>query len=103
MVKEIITELPQPDAPRLPCVDDCLAKGFEMTDLQKKKIIIHRPECDKVFTKADGTKVCIGYMYPDRQWKLGCGLASNKIDLDAEAKKKKFVNPLKASKRAGRR
>jgi hypothetical protein len=102
MVKEVVRELPNPDALREACHESCLEKDFEVVNFKQEKITVTRPECDKVFTHADGSKVCIGYLYPNAQWKLGCGLASNKIDLDEAAKKKKFVNPLKASKR-GRR
>ena len=102
MVEEKRTELPSPNAPRSLCVEDCLTKDFVVTDKFKKETAVTRPECNFVFEKADGWKVCVAYISPAGQWRLGCGLASNKINLELEAKKKKMVNPLKASKRGQR-
>jgi len=102
MVKDIVMELPQPDKPRESVCEDCLTKDFEVTDIKGVVSTVTRPECDKVFTHPDDSKVCIAYLRPDRQWKLGCGLASNKFDPEMAAKelsKKKFLNPLKANKR----
>ena len=100
MVKEVVTELPQPNALRAPVCEDCLTKDFQVTDIKGKVSTVVRPECDKVFTHPDSEKVCIAYLYPVKQWKLGCGLASNKFDPEKAAKElKKKINPLKASKR----
>jgi hypothetical protein len=73
-----IKELPNPDAPRLPIIDECSG-------------------CHYVFTKTDGTGVCVPYWNPAAKWRLGCPMATNRVVEKVEQKK---VNPLKASKKA---
>ncbi len=100
MVKEVIKELLHPEKPREPVCEDCLTKDFEVTDMKGVVSTVVRPECTKVFTHPDGAKVCMSYLMPAAQWKLGCGLASNKFDPEQVVKElKKKINPLKASKR----
>ena len=87
-----------PDAPRKPVVEQCLAKEFTVIDSGGKSVSVQRDDCRKVFTKDDGCQVCEAYLDPERKWVFGCALASNKINPE-EAVKKKKLNPIKASKR----
>jgi len=96
--EKLYKQLPSPDAPREPVVEHCLTKDFTVTDKAGKETVVTRPECKFVFEKENGSKVCCAYLLPAGQWRLGCGLASNKIDPE-QAAKKKMVNPIKASKR----
>lgn len=73
-----IKELPNPDVPRLPIIDECMG-------------------CHYVFTKSDGANVCVPYWNPMAKWRLGCPMATNRA---VEKIVEKKVNPLKASKKA---
>ncbi len=74
------------DLIRLPVIDLCLA-GLVQKDEKDSKNDIHRPNCNKVFTHPDGKQVCISYLDPECKWKIGCALASNKINIEAEQKR----------------
>jgi hypothetical protein len=94
MTTKEIQVLPNPDAKRLPVVSQCLAHEFEIEETKYgkvEKINVPMPDCDKAL---DG--VCISYLDPAKIWRLGCGLASNKIQV---TEKGKPINPIKASKR----
>ena len=74
-----LTELPNPEAPRLPVVEECTG-------------------CHYVFTKQDGAQVCIPYSSPIMMWRRKvCIMATNQV---IEKTLEKKVNPLKASKKA---
>ena len=51
-----------------------------------KKLCYYCPDCNKVFDD-NGTKVCAAYLHPEEKWRLGCALASNKINIETEKKK----------------
>ena len=58
-------------------------------------------ECDKMFSDHDIGDVCIAYINPKAIWRKGnCALSSHKVIEDTGPKK--FINPIKSSKR-GRR
>ena len=67
-------------------------------------------QCHKIIEKCEGCShteewptgnFCNAYAYPENQWALGiCNMATHIKAEAAEAQK--MVNPLKASKRAGR-
>jgi len=78
-----IEKLQRPDAIRFPIVGDCLA-GLIFEDKTNVKNNIYRPDCDKIFTKENGTQVCRAYENPSIKWKFGCPLASNIIDIAVE-------------------
>jgi hypothetical protein len=74
-----IKELPNPDAPRLPVIEECTG-------------------CHYVFMAPNGgPSVCVPYWNPAAKWRLGCPMATNRVVEKVEQKK---VNPLKASKKA---
>ncbi len=74
-------------------IEPCLIQRKTIIKKEKEEIIEKGP-CDKV----DGKK-CAAYMIPTAKWKLGdCALASHLISQEDE---KKFVNPIKQSKRQG--
>lgn len=99
MAKKTIYELPSPEVNRTEIVEDCTGgKEYEVTE-KRKKVIKVTCDCDKIFTLEDGKKVCIAYEEPEKVWRLGCGLASNKIEGDEIENK---LNPIKASKRRNR-
>ncbi len=81
-------------AAREDIIEACLIQRKTITKRDKEEVIEKGP-CNKI----DGKK-CAAYMLPAAKWKLGdCGLASHLINLEDE---KKFVNPIKQSKRTGR-
>lgn len=92
--KRIITELPQADVFRLPCVDGCFAKE----DKEDEKF--STPDCNKVFACKNGENVCIAYENPKRIWSKGpCYLASNKPMAKEEKAKMKRKFGLKRRNR----
>ena len=118
MAKTISTELPNPNGlydtdrkiyvPRTNVHEGCLAAVIKV-EISNKKTEVVRECCNKVFTNLDGSQVCISYVNPAEKHRLGhCALASNRIDIEAVARTqlkmapKKFVNPLKLSKRKNR-
>lgn len=72
--------LPNQPIQRLQCVEACTG-------------------CDRVFSDSNLGDVCVAYYNPAEKHRLGCALATNKVQ-DEVAKKK--INPLKASKRGKR-
>ena len=102
--KEVLIFLPNPDVPRLPCEPECTG-------------------CEKAFDHGNDNFVCIAYANPSLLWKfyeakeyeriemgktvkkiahsLPCALASHMTHLEVP-EGKKWVNPLKATKRRNR-
>jgi len=99
--------LPNPDRKRFPVVSQCLAHEVEIEEEKygkTEKVKVPMPDCNKVFRimdsmdhgNAESNIVCICYGNPSNMWRLGCPMASNKIQITAKGKP---INPLKASKR----
>lgn len=81
-------------AAREDIIEACLIQRKTIKKKDDKDKIMEQGPCDKI----DGKK-CAAYMIPAAKWKLGdCGLASHLISQEDE---KKFVNPIKQSKRRG--
>ena len=99
MTEDKILVLPNSEALRLPVVKDCLSALIYEDEKDAEKNIV-RPDCSKVFTHEDGAQVCVAYQDPANRWRLGCALASNKIDI-ADEKTRIRVGQQK-SKRRGR-
>ncbi len=76
---------------RTPIVTEC--KIFKkMVTIKGKSVEMTQGPCDRI----DVNK-CFAYINPSAMWRLGdCGLATHIIQAEDE---KKFINPIKASKR----
>jgi len=84
MVKKHIFELPNPEAKRLPIVDQCLG-GREYVTVEKgKKVTKVIPDCSRIFELTNGTKVCCAYGNPAAIHRQGCALGDNKEDIRQE-------------------
>lgn len=75
----------------LPIIQPCLLQTKVVT-INKKEETLEQGPCNKI---NDGK--CISYFDPSAKWKNGdCALASHLIQVEDV---KRFVNPIKASKR----
>jgi hypothetical protein len=76
---------------RLPIVHECKINKKIVT-VKREPVEMTQGPCERI----DGDK-CFAYINPSAKWKLGdCGLATHIIQEEDE---KKFINPIKASKR----
>ena len=72
-------------------VEACLIQE-RIVKIKKEDTLMKQGPCNRL----DGTK-CAAYISPAAKWRVGdCNLASHLISQEDE---KKFVNPIKASKR----
>ena len=77
---------------REPIVEKCKVNKREVI-VNKKPVIMEKGPCNRV-----DDNICAAYIKPSAKWKNGdCPLASHIIQVEDE---QKFINPLKASKRA---
>lgn len=77
---------------RLPVVDKCKINK-KMVTVKRELVEMTQGPCERI----DNDDKCLVYINPAAMWKLGeCGLATHIIQEEDE---KKFVNPIKASKR----
>jgi len=79
-----------------PVIEKCLTCTKTII-VKKKSQLLTKGPCDRI----DDMNECVAYIKPSVKWKNGdCPLATHLI---YEEDEEKFKNPLKASKRAGRK
>jgi hypothetical protein len=97
MVKKRIFELPNPEAKRSPIIKECLGgleyEAMEKKGYERKRVKKVTSDCSRIFTLADGKKVCCAYENPAAIHRRGCALGDNKPEGIVEEKstlKRKF-------------
>ena len=72
---------------------------FQGTLFLREQCVEQCSGCNKIYSDGDTGDVCIAYLYPKEKWRQGnCALASHAV-VEEGTKPKKFINPIKRSKR----